>query len=132
VGAKTFENVAVSSLEFADSTPASRPVTATYKLKTAEGPIEGKIEFDYLVDASGRAGLMSVKYLKSRQMKESLKNIAVLAVLMLEFLRFSTDPWLQRWGYYEGAIRYGLGTVRENGVSSVSLLHSTRNIDTLS
>ena len=55
--------------------------------------MDGTITFRYLVDATGRAGLMSTKYLKNRTFTDSLKNIAV-------------------WGYWAGAGSYGEGTAR--------------------
>lgn len=55
--------------------------------------MNGTIAFNYLVDATGRAGLMSAKYLKNRRFTESLKNIAV-------------------WGYWTGVGSYGEGTER--------------------
>jgi len=54
--------------------------------------MNGMISFNYLVDATGRAGLMSTKYSKNRNFTESLKNIAV-------------------WGYWTGAGSYGEGTI---------------------
>jgi flavine halogenase len=50
--------------------------------------------FDYVIDATGRSGIISTKYLKNRHFNESLKNIAV-------------------WGYWSGADLYGKGTARE-------------------
>ena len=55
--------------------------------------MNGTITFKYLVDATGRAGLMSTKYLKNRKSAESLKNIAV-------------------WGYWTGVGSYGVGSTR--------------------
>lgn len=54
----------------------------------------GTIKFDYLVDASGRAGLISTKYMKNRSYNEGLKNIAT-------------------WGYFKDAGTYGKGTPAE-------------------
>ncbi|KAI0724125.1 FAD/NAD(P)-binding domain-containing protein [Fomitopsis betulina] len=71
---------------------SGRPFKAMYE--TATGG-KGEIEFDYVVDASGRAGLMSTKYLKNRKFNESLKNVAV-------------------WGYWRGTGMYGKDTSREN------------------
>ena len=51
------------------------------------------ITFDYLVDATGRAGLMSTKYLKNRKFRDSLKNVAT-------------------WGYWAGTDSYAEGTPR--------------------
>lgn len=55
----------------------------------------GEIGFDFLVDATGRAGLMSTKYLKNRKFNETLKNVAV-------------------WGYWRCTGMYRQGTDREN------------------
>ncbi|PIL36293.1 hypothetical protein GSI_01956 [Ganoderma sinense ZZ0214-1] len=54
-----------------------------------------EITFDYLVDASGRAGILSTRYLKNRKFNVSLKNVAV-------------------WGYWKNTGMYGEGTTREN------------------
>lgn len=74
----------------------SRPIAAKWQLQDGSGA-EGEIKFDYLIDASGRNGLMSVKYLKNRCYSRSLKNVAV-------------------WGYWTGANVYMPGTSRENAV----------------
>ncbi|GJE91513.1 FAD/NAD(P)-binding domain-containing protein [Phanerochaete sordida] len=69
-----------------------RPVKASYSRTDGTS---GEIAFDYLVDASGRYGLLSTKYLKNRTYNQSLKNVAV-------------------WGYWRGTGMYGKGTDREN------------------
>jgi hypothetical protein len=76
MGVQVFENVRVKSIEFQDddATDSQRPVSASWE---AENGASGVIKFDYLVDASGRAGLMSNKYLKNRLVRESLRNVAV-------------------------------------------------------
>ncbi|WPH01957.1 Hypothetical protein R9X50_00481100 [Acrodontium crateriforme] len=101
-GAHVFDGVRVDSIEFDhDETDSAneekenkpgRPVSASYKRKDGS---TGSIKFDYVVDASGRAGVMSTKYLKNRTFNEGLKNIAV-------------------WGYWKGNARYAVGTDREN------------------
>jgi flavine halogenase len=105
-GAKIFDNVKVDALEFEPSAlPASpdrdcilpdpgRPVSAMWTHK--KNGSKGTIHFDYLVDASGRAGIMSTKYLKNRKYNDAsqLKNVA-------------------NWGYWEGGGTYGVGTPRE-------------------
>ena len=100
-GAKVFDQVRVSSLEFTNSdmtlpdpeTPnPGRPTTALWNHK-ADGS-SGTINFDYLVDASGRFGLMSTKYLKNRKFNQGLKNIA-------------------NWSYWKNAGTYAEGTQRE-------------------
>lgn len=78
----------------------ARPVAAKWKAQHEEGSepaAEGIIDFDYLIDASGRNGLMSVKYLKNRCFSQSLQNVAV-------------------WGYWTGANAYMPGTSRHNAV----------------
>ena len=93
LGAKVYEDTQVVSLGFDEK---DKPASAAYAHRPssdAERTVEGTITFDYLVDATGRAGLMSIKYLKSRRFTESLKNIAV-------------------WGYWAGVHSYGEGTTR--------------------
>ncbi|KAI0124109.1 hypothetical protein BJ170DRAFT_735830 [Xylariales sp. AK1849] len=50
-----------------------RPVSAQWSRKDGSS---GMLSFDYLIDASGRAGIVSTKYLKNRTPNEALKNIA--------------------------------------------------------
>lgn len=69
-----------------------RPVSAEWKTK--DGRV-GTISFDYLVDATGRLGVLSTKYLKNRKYNESFRNIAI-------------------WGYFKGNIPPNQGTDREN------------------
>ncbi|KAJ7042942.1 FAD/NAD-binding domain-containing protein [Mycena alexandri] len=75
-GVQVFEETRVESLEFeggGDPT-SSRPISATWTRKSGES---GSIAFDWLVDASGRSGLMANKYLKNRIQREALRNVAV-------------------------------------------------------
>jgi hypothetical protein len=67
-------------------------VSATWTRK--EDGSTGTINFDYLIDASGRVGIMSTKYLKNRHFNQGLKNVA-------------------SWGYWKNAGRYGVGTPQE-------------------
>lgn len=99
-GAKTFEGVKVTSIDFVSrpmdpmdsaETISECPVSASYERKS-DGKA-GKIKFDYIVDASGRAGILSTKYLKNRKYNKALKNIAF-------------------WGYWTGTGSYGFGTNR--------------------
>ena len=87
-GTKVFQETKVLSFEFV----GSRPTSATYAHVSGK---TGTIAFDYLVDASGRNGLMSTKYLKNRRMNPTLKNVAV-------------------WGYWAGGGCYMPGTHRSN------------------
>nr|QTX15978.1 halogenase [Aspergillus westerdijkiae] len=91
-GASTFDGVKVTSIEFIpdenDVESPGRPVSASWKAKDGR---TGMIDFKYLVDASGRAGITSTKYLKNRTFNNYLKNVA-------------------SWGYWRNATPYGVGT----------------------
>ncbi|KAJ7105882.1 putative halogenase [Mycena epipterygia] len=89
-GAAIHEGVRVNTIKFSEENP-QRPVAAEWK--SEEGT--GEIKFNWLVDASGRNGMMSTKYLKNRKFNASLRNVAF-------------------WGYWTGAGKYGKGTKREN------------------
>ncbi|KAL0568624.1 hypothetical protein V5O48_013360 [Marasmius crinis-equi] len=98
-GAAVFEQTKITSLSFSEDDP-TRPVSASWVHSPSSGnaqngtaPASGTIQFNYLVDTSGRAGVMSTKYLKNRNFNQSLKNIAV-------------------WGYWKNVGSYGLGTAR--------------------
>ncbi|KAF7327989.1 hypothetical protein MKEN_00379500 [Mycena kentingensis (nom. inval.)] len=90
-GAQVYEEHKVVEIGFAEGSD-HRPTSARYTTPTGESRT---ITFDYLVDASGRAGILSTKYLKNRHMNETLKNIAC-------------------WGYWTGAGMYQPGTERHN------------------
>lgn len=69
-GASVRQQTAVASLEFEDS----RPVAAV--TRSADGSV-GRIAFDYFVDATGQAGLLSAKYLRNRREEVAFANVAV-------------------------------------------------------
>ncbi|KAG6919692.1 hypothetical protein DXG01_002638 [Tephrocybe rancida] len=87
-GVKVFEGLKVTDIKFS----GERPVSAVYETKHGKSK---EINFEYLVDASGRMGLMSTKYLRNRRFNKSLRNMAF-------------------WGYWKGGGRYSPGTNREN------------------
>ncbi|KAH6641046.1 hypothetical protein F5144DRAFT_485144 [Chaetomium tenue] len=100
-GAHTFQGVKVDSVQFvpAPDFPVDericnpgRAVSATWSRK-ADGAT-GSIKFDYIVDASGRNGIISTQYLKNRKFNQALKNQA-------------------NWGYWKGAKTYAPGTHME-------------------
>ena len=91
-GATVVQETKVTEIHF----DGARPVAASWAAQDGSGAA-GRIDFEYLIDASGRNGLMSVKYLKNRQFSQSLKNVAV-------------------WGYWTGAGAYMPGTNRDNAV----------------
>jgi len=94
-GARAFDTTKVDAVQFegGDGQPSNlgRPVSATW---TRKDGTSGTIRFQYIVDASGRYGLLSTKYLKNRKFNQTLKNIA-------------------NWGYWKGGGTYGVGTHKE-------------------
>ncbi|KZT12692.1 FAD/NAD(P)-binding domain-containing protein [Laetiporus sulphureus 93-53] len=91
-GVKVFEETRAESIDFEGEPDSSRPTAAHWTNKRGES---GKITFDWLVDASGRAGIMTTKYLANREMRESLRNVAV-------------------WAYWKDVKRYEEGTKKAN------------------
>ena len=93
-GAKIFDGVKVKTIDIVPDSEASdlgRPVCAAWSRKNSSS---GVTKFEYLVDATGRAGLVSTKYLKNRKYISGLKNVA-------------------NWGYWKGASDCGVGTPPE-------------------
>jgi flavin-dependent dehydrogenase len=80
-GVKVFEGTEIRSLSF----DVDRPRSANWA-QVGGGSDTGTISFDYMVDASGRAGLMAMRYLKNRRYHNAFQNVAL-------------------WGYWEGAAR---------------------------
>ncbi|KAG5635051.1 hypothetical protein H0H81_012610 [Sphagnurus paluster] len=104
-GASIYELTKVTGISFSSTDP-SQPSSVTWSHKTPQ-PIsfDGKLvsssstsvgttTFTYLIDATGRAGILSTKYLKNRYFNASLKNLAV-------------------WGYWKNVGVYGVGTPRQ-------------------
>jgi flavin-dependent dehydrogenase len=90
-GATVCEGVQVTGINFSRDEP-KQAVSADWKSDLGS---KGEVRFKFLVDASGRNGIMSTKYLKNRKFNQALKNIAF-------------------WGYWTGAGMYEPGTRREN------------------
>lgn len=88
---RVHEGVSVGSINFSATNP-TQPVSATWKSDTGA---TGEIKFNWLVDASGRAGIMSTRYLKNRKFNKALRSVAT-------------------WGYWTGTGMYAPGTSREN------------------
>ncbi|KAJ7501502.1 putative halogenase [Mycena galericulata] len=85
------EGVSVTSIGFSCEND-KQPVSAQWKSDTGNS---GEVKFKWLVDASGRNGIMSTKYLKNRKFNQALRSVAF-------------------WGYWTGAGMYAPGTNREN------------------
>ena len=92
-GVRVVEETRVTEVHFSSS-DKNQPVAASWKNTSGE---QGRVEFDYLVDASGRNGVMSTRYLNNRKFNKSLNNVAC-------------------WGYWENTGAYMPGTTRENAV----------------
>ncbi|KAJ7496994.1 FAD binding domain-containing protein [Mycena latifolia] len=114
-GASIYEQTKVTSISFSTTDP-NRPISVSWSHVPPPTPptppgspttstptvsdkplkpdvVTGTTSFTHLVDATGRAGLMSTVYLKNRHFNSSLKNVAV-------------------WGYWSEVGTYGLGTPR--------------------
>ena len=104
-GARVFDDVKVNEVSFTPLSPISdddsneapspshgRPVSASWS-SPSQGS-SGTISFDYIVDASGRAGVLN-KYTKTRKFNSGLNNVA-------------------SWGYWRNTGAYATGTPRAN------------------
>jgi flavin-dependent dehydrogenase len=78
-GVQVFEGVKIQDLSF----DGDRPRKASW-LQADDPKKGGEISFEYLIDASGRAGLMATHCLKSRRYNQGFQNVAI-------------------WGYWNGA-----------------------------
>ncbi|NMG09909.1 NAD(P)/FAD-dependent oxidoreductase [Brasilonema sp. UFV-L1] len=76
LGVKFFEGIEIRKLSF----DGDRPTSATW----SSVDNSGEISFNFLVDASGRYGLMSTQYLHNRRYHKEFQNIAI-------------------WGYWKNA-----------------------------
>jgi flavin-dependent dehydrogenase len=97
-GVNVFESTRVTDIKFEDDDVNKRPIAAEWKTSTSTGTIA----FDYVIDASGRAGILATKHLKIRKINPSLKNTAM-------------------WGYWRNTGRYGEGTERRNAIWTETL-----------
>lgn len=75
-GVKVFDSTQVDSIDWdGEDYNTARPLAANWTNRKAGE--SGKISFDWLIDASGRNGVVQTKYLKNRIYRESLRNVAV-------------------------------------------------------
>lgn len=125
LGAAVYEQTKVTEVHFSPDnpdrpvsvswshTPPSRPLSPpasppTYggevnSQKASSGLVTGTTTFTHLIDATGRAGILSTRYLKNRYFNASLRNIAV-------------------WGYWTDVSTYGMGTPRQGAPYFEALL----------
>ncbi|KAJ5890587.1 FAD/NAD(P)-binding domain-containing protein [Penicillium subrubescens] len=99
-GAHIFDETKVDAIQFESDTNETspdgvlnpgRPVSVTWVRKDGSS---GSTSLKYLVDASGRHGILSTKYLKNRKFNENFKNVA-------------------NWAYWKSDNVYGPGTHME-------------------
>lgn len=102
LGAQVFEDVEVRRLSF----DGDRPCGALWLQKTKTNGSDqvqeqGEIQFDYLIDASGRNGIMANHYLNNRRYHNVFRNIAV-------------------WGYWKDYDKLATGREGDIAVGSIS------------
>lgn len=93
LGVEVHEGTAVREVEF----DRDRPIAVRWSTENATG----RLGFDYLVDASGRAGIMATRYLRNRTHHSVFRNVAT-------------------WSYWKGAVPLDRGPEGAIVVSSVS------------
>lgn len=99
-GVHVFEGVEVRSIAF----DGERPKSAQWLQRVDNGGgagVQGHIEFEYLIDASGRNSVMSTQYLRSRNYHKVFQNIAI-------------------WGYWENVDRMATGREGDIAVGSIA------------
>jgi flavin-dependent dehydrogenase len=92
-GVKVFEGTEIRKLGF----DGERPTSAIWS-QGGMNNNSGEISFDYIIDASGRAGLMSTRYLQNREYHYEFQNIGC-------------------WGYWKNA-----------DISMISPLNATASV----
>lgn len=100
-GVTVLQCVEVQKIHFEEAEEVSqrRPYAATLA-PVGQAREAWDIHFDYLVDASGRVGIMANRYLRNREYHDAFKNVAV-------------------WGYWEDAGR--LPHPKEGAIATVSI-----------
>lgn len=109
-GVKVYEGCEVQQLYFQDE----RPYRATW---SKANNLSGEIEFDYLLDASGRAGLLSTRYLQNRYNHNVFQNVAI-------------------WGYWKGVNRLpegregaiAVGSIQDGWIWAIPLDEETMSV----
>jgi flavin-dependent dehydrogenase len=94
-GARVHERTVIRDVEFS----AGRPVAARWS-PAGDPDGGGRICFDYLVDASGRSGVLSARHFRNRRVHEMFRNVAC-------------------WTYWKGAARLAKGPEGAIAVCSV-------------
>ncbi len=117
-GVQVYEGVEVRGLSF----DGDRPRSAKWAQVTGDQSIDrkaptGEINFDYLIDASGRAGVVSTKYLHNRHYHNAFQNVAL-------------------WGYWKNAGRMehaphgaiAVGSIQDGWIWGIPLHDGTLSV----
>lgn len=112
LGVKVFEGVEIKEIAF----DGERPVSASWSRAVGESEA-GEISFDFLIDASGRAGILATHYFKTRRYNTSFQNVGL-------------------WGYWKGAKQLerasegaiAVGSVPEGWLWGIPLHNGTMSI----
>jgi flavin-dependent dehydrogenase len=94
-GAAVHEGVEITGIEF-DNT--GRPCLARWAKRGHDGAT-GEITFEYLIDATGRNGIMASRYLRNRKYHQVFQNVALWS--------YWKGAVCDEPGYREGAIAVG-------------------------
>jgi flavin-dependent dehydrogenase len=94
-GVKVCERTTIREVEFT----GGRPTSARWS-PTGDQAAGGRIRFDYLVDASGRSGVLSARHFRNRRVHDMFRNVAC-------------------WTYWKGAARLAKGPEGAIAVCSV-------------
>ncbi len=119
VGVKVYEGIEVKSIDF----DGERPHSASWVRVKSDEPHEenaeqsGDISFEYVIDASGRAGLLAMRYLNGRHYHNAFQNVGI-------------------WGYWKGAARQqgvpegsiSVGAIPDGWVWSIPLHNGTTSV----
>jgi flavin-dependent dehydrogenase len=70
-GVKVYEGISVTNIHF----EGERPIAADWQ---SDGAVEsGCIGFDFVIDCSGRSGILATRYLESRRFLSAFQNVAI-------------------------------------------------------
>ena len=109
-GVTVYEGTEIRQVSF----DGDRPKSATW---SQTGGATGEISFDFLIDASGRSGVMATRYLKNRRQHNVFQNIAI-------------------WGYWKNTNRLpgnqsgsiALGTIENGWLWGIPLDEETMSV----
>ena len=119
VGVKVYEGIEVKSIDFDGERPRSANWVRVNSDEQHESDKEqsGTISFEYVIDASGRAGLLSMRYLNGRHYHNAFQNVGI-------------------WGYWKGATRQqdvpegaiSVGAIPDGWVWAIPLHNGTTSV----